>query len=100
AHRSKDCDREIAMIQALEFVTSNWFSILLLAIGIGLAVALLVAYGRWRNLSLPLLVSAAVCALLALGGLILPFDIALWGGAAAAAILFGMLLVEIGSAHV
>src|SRR5438132_908519 len=83
------------MYQAVEYLKENWFSLLLLAVAVGLGAALLIAYSRRGGWSLPLLLTGAALALLGLGGLVLPFDIALWAGAGAAAILFGMLLVVI-----
>src|SRR5438445_212745 len=83
------------MYQAVEYLKENWFSLLLLAVAVSLGAALLIAYSRRGSWSLSLLLAGAAFAFLGLGGLVLPFDIALWSGAGAAAILFGMLLVVI-----
>src|SRR5260370_28356735 len=83
------------MYQALEYLKENWFSLLLLIVAISLGAPLLIAYSRRRSWSLPLLLTGAAFALLGVGGLVLPFSISLWVGAAAAAIFFGMLLVVI-----
>src|SRR5437588_7720621 len=83
------------MYQAVEYLKENWFSLLLLAVAVSLGAALLIAYSRRGSWSLSLLLTGAAFAFLGLGGLVLPFDIALWSGAGAAAILFSMLLVVI-----
>ncbi|HEV3447096.1 MAG TPA: hypothetical protein VG099_20825, partial [Gemmataceae bacterium] len=83
------------MYQAIEYLKDNWFSLLLLAVAVGLGAALLIAYSRRRSWSLPLLLTGAAFALLGVGGLVLPFGISLWVGVGAAAILFAMLLVVI-----
>ena len=80
---------------ALNFLTEQWFSVLLLAIALVFGVLLLSGRRRHREWSLPLLLLSSTFALLGVGGLALPVGWALWLAAAMLAILFIMLLVVI-----
>jgi uncharacterized membrane protein len=83
------------MNQPLEFATSHWISIVLLAVAVGLGTALLLRYLRQHSWSLALILVGSSLALIALGGLALPFEPALWLGAAALGVGVVMLCVVI-----
>jgi uncharacterized membrane protein len=78
-----------------DYLTGHWFSLLLLAVALALGAALLLVRRRRNAWSLPLMLLGSAFALLGIGGLVLPFDIALWIGAIALSALFVMLLIVI-----
>jgi uncharacterized membrane protein len=83
------------MNQATEFLTGNWFSLVLLLLSLGTGGALLQVRRRRQSWSIGLLLLGATLGLMGLGGLSLPFEWALWVGGVSLAVLFGMLLVVI-----
>src|SRR5712692_4221507 len=83
------------MNRPLDFLVEHWFSVLLLVIAFVLGVALLDAWRRRREWSLPLLLLGSAFALLSAGGLALPVDWALWLAGTTLAILFVMVFIVI-----
>jgi uncharacterized membrane protein len=80
-----------------DFLTENWFSLVLMLVALVLGTWLLLLRYRWRTWSLPLLLSGSAVGLIGAGGLLLPVDWGLWIGAGMLAVLFVMLLVVITS---
>ena len=83
------------MNQALEFIADKWFSLALLVLAVVCAGLLLYWRLRRQSWSLSLLLVGAALACVAIGGLVIQFEVALWMGGGLLLVLFGMLLVVI-----
>src|SRR5262249_44377401 len=78
-----------------QFLLPHWFGVLLLIAGLVQGLLLLLGWQRRKVWSLPLFLVGSGCALAGLGGLLLPWDTALWVAGLALFALFVMLLVVI-----
>src|SRR5262245_57350529 len=83
------------MNPATEFFASRWLSVCLLVAALAVGGILLARLGRRQTRFLALLLLGSCLALAGLGGLIMPWEVALWVGAAVLAALTIMLFTVI-----